>query len=105
MVRSYGNLFNAEGEGVGGDGEEGTEPDEAVGFRSHWGWLATIDELSNGQRKDWDYYLNMKLMEFFNCIAFLKDKKENESDTIKKLLKGKTNEEAQTLLLAHLCSK
>jgi len=47
----------------------------------------------------------MNIVEFFNCIAFLKDKKEDQSDTIRKLLKGKTNEEAQTLLLAHLASK
>jgi hypothetical protein len=61
--------------------------------------------LAHGRRQDWEYYLHMNVVEFFNEMAFRKDKKHEQSMAIQKLIKGKTGEEAQVLLLAYSVSK
>lgn len=74
-------------------------------MQAHWGWLATIDELARGERERWDYFLQMNLVEFFNEMAFRKDKKASETEYVLKLIKGKSADEATILILAHLANK
>lgn len=106
LVGRYPNLFTEAGEGGGAEGEEDTGEDEGVEtVDSHWGWINTIDDIANGERKDWDYYLNMNLIEFFNEVAFRKDKKEKQNNDIRAMIKGKRAEEASMILLAYLCRK
>jgi len=47
----------------------------------------------------------MNIVEFFNEMAFRKDKKEQTNKEIGKLIKGKTADEAQILLLSYLISR
>ena len=105
MVRSYKGLFAQDDNAGDTAGSEADGGDEPVTFRSHWGWLATIDDLAKGDRSRWEYYLNMKLLEFFNALAFMKDKQEEKGEFINKLVKGKTAEEANVLLLSYIINQ
>ena len=104
LVKRYRNLFSGGGEEVTDDGEGEFDSNE-VSFAEHWGWFATIDELARGERGKWEYYLKMNIVEFFNEMAFRKDKRKAQSDELYKLIKGKTAEEAQILLLSYLINR
>jgi hypothetical protein len=41
-----------------------------------WGWYVTLDNLSNGCPEKWEYYYDMKLIEFLNLLLYYKDKEE-----------------------------
>ena len=110
MVKSFRNLFTERGEESEGEGGDGVIEDEATTveettFAEHWGWIATVDELASGDRTKWEYYLNMNIVEFFNEMAYRKDRREQTNKEIIKLTKGKTAEEAQILLLSYLISR
>ena len=102
LVRSYRNLFDSESS----NDEEGYgEDDEPITHAEHWGWLATIDQLARGERERWEYFLNMNIVEFFNTLAFNKDKNKDIAEGVHKLIKGKNADEANVLLLAYLIQK
>ena len=110
MVKSFRNLFTERGEESEGEGGDGVVEDEATTveettFAEHWGWIATVDELASGDRTKWEFYLNMNIVEFFNEMAYRKDRKLQTNKEIIKLTKGKTAEEAQILLLSYLISR
>ena len=105
MVGSYKGLFAQADDGGDTGGGETDGGDEPVTFRSHWGWLATVDDLAKGDRSKWEYYLNMNLIEFFNTLAFQKDKQEDRGEFINKLVKGKTAEEANVILLSYIINQ
>lgn len=65
-----------------GDGEE--QQDVGETFAGHWGWVAILDNLTNGDRTKWDYYLNMGGIDFLNYLAFLKDKQEHLKELYEK---------------------
>jgi hypothetical protein len=39
-------------------------------------WYVTLDNLSNGCPEKWEYYYDMKLIEFLNLLLYYKDKEE-----------------------------
>jgi len=47
----------------------------------------------------------MNVVEFFNTLAFNKDKNKDIADGVHKLIKGKNADEANVLLLAYLIQK
>ena len=73
IVSSYPNLFNISSEPTEGDGGA-----TQSGFSSKWGWIATINNLSNNDRKAWDFFGNMNVTEFLNTVVFYKEHAENE---------------------------
>ena len=44
-----------------------------------WGWIITLDNLSNSRPETWEHYYKMGVIEFLNLCAYFKDKaKEQE---------------------------
>ena len=41
-----------------------------------WGWFVTLDNLSNGCPEKWEFYYDMKLIEFLNILLYYKNKEE-----------------------------
>lgn len=37
-------------------------------------WLEIVNRISNNRREQWDYILNMELIEFLNTVAFYTSK-------------------------------
>jgi hypothetical protein len=70
--RKYTNLF-------GGGGSGGNE--EGIGFYEKWGWIATINSLSNNDRTKWEYFFEMNVIEFLNTVAFYKDMNEQSKSS------------------------
>jgi hypothetical protein len=58
------------------DGSEESEKVTKKGFEKHWGWIAVIDSLSNGDRTKWNYFTEMGVVEFLNTLAYYKDKQQ-----------------------------
>jgi len=69
-----------------GNNSEGTttEGDKAVTFLSEYGWLNTIDNLTNGRPEKWDFYFNMNIIELLNRLDFHKAKGVFERQQMKK---------------------
>lgn len=61
--KRYASLFGEKHEGD-------DEPSEAD---KQWGWSLVLHQVSNGRRMDWDYFLDMNIVAFFNYLAFCKD--------------------------------
>ena len=74
--RQYHNLF-------GGDGEANTESGGTT-FYEKWGWIATINDITNNDRTKWDYFFKMNVIEFLNTVSFYKDKNEHEKQIIER---------------------
>lgn len=73
LVAAYPNLF-----GKPDDPEKEDFEDEDNWFAARYGWLATIDAVAK-DRTQWDFYLNMAIVEFLNYLCFLRDKEEYQS--------------------------
>lgn len=56
------------------DTVEGVEKTEEEDYFSKWGWVITLDALSQGDHSKWEYYTNMNVIEFLNIVSFQKDK-------------------------------
>ena len=39
-----------------------------------YGWLYTVDNLTNGRPELWEFYFNMNIIEFLNRLAYQKAK-------------------------------
>ena len=66
--------------------EEGTgQPDEQVEerFEDYYGWLLTLDAMSNNDRTKWDYFGNMKVIEFLNTLTYYKVKQDWMNEKLK----------------------
>jgi hypothetical protein len=66
----YAGLFNS---GIGESEADGGET-----FSQRWGWIVTLNNLSNNDRSKWDYYGEMNVIEFLNTVVFYKEKSEYE---------------------------
>jgi len=43
-------------------------------FQSKYGWLYTVDNLTNGRPELWEFYFEMNIIEFLNRLAYQKAK-------------------------------
>ena len=75
LIGSYGRLFNKGAEQ--GDEEDKENHVKLNTFQDVWGWQNTLDELANGKRRDWDYFIEMNVIEFLNTLSFYKDKQQH----------------------------
>ena len=73
LVAAYPNLF---GKADGSEKEDFVDEDNW--FATRYGWLATVDSVAK-DRTQWDFYLNMPIVEFLNYLCFLRDKDEYQS--------------------------
>lgn len=71
---NYKRLFDAKDSESGGDTKSNKR-----GFAEVYGWLITLDNISNNDRTKWDYFQQMNAVEFLNYLAYVKSKaKEQE---------------------------
>jgi hypothetical protein len=63
LIERYPNLFPQSTKGIG----EETQGNE---FAKKWGWVATIDNLSNNDKTKWDYFLNLPIIQFLNLLSY-----------------------------------
>ena len=49
------------------------------GFGERWGWIATLDNLCNGDFTKRPYYEKMNVIEFLNICSFVKEKQKAEA--------------------------
>jgi len=68
LCKSHPTLFGDPGEGVTTEGEKATT------FLTEYGWLNTVDNLTNGRPELWDYYFDMNIIELLNRLDFHKAK-------------------------------
>jgi hypothetical protein len=76
IARQYPNLFG----GGSSESSEGGEEQSSSGrtFEEKWGWIATINNMSNNDRSKWDFYFDLNVIEFLNTVVFFKDKSEED---------------------------
>ena len=76
IARQYPNLFG----GGSSESSEGSEEQSTSGrtFEEKWGWIATINNMSNNDRTKWDFYFDLNVIEFLNTVVFFKDKSEED---------------------------
>lgn len=74
---AYKNLFGQQDSGEFEDSEGYSE-----GYSEHWGWIITLDSVSNGRREMWDYWTEMGIVQFLNYLSFIKDKNKHEREMI-----------------------
>ena len=48
-----------------------------------WGWIITLDNLSNGHSDKWHYYTELNVIEFLNICAYQKDKQKEQERQIR----------------------
>ena len=56
------------------DTDERVEETEEESYFEKWGWVVTLDALSQGDHSKWEYYTNLNVIEFLNIVSFQKDK-------------------------------
>jgi hypothetical protein len=74
--QGYRNLFCIS------DKEDVEEGEGEVTFSSKWGWIYYIDIISELTKNSWDKVFEMGIYEFFNLLAYRKDK-QNEIEKAK----------------------
>ena len=52
-------------------------------YTSKYGWIATINSLSNNDATKWDYFFDLQLREFLNLISFQKAKQAHDYQVMK----------------------
>ena len=97
----YGNLLEAPNEAgtqpakEGGDGVPAGDTDGgageadggADGFAGRWGWVAQVDRVSETLRCPWDDVWAMPVLEFFNVLAYRRDRDAREAEAIRNFQK------------------
>ena len=74
----YAGLFESEtGEHDGAEQERNYGGSE--GFGERWGWIATLDNLCNGDFTKRPYYEKMNVIEFLNICSYVKEKQKAEA--------------------------
>ena len=56
---------------------------------NQWGWIYNVQTVADTTHETWDQVFNKNIVEFFNILAYTKDRaqidKEREKDYLKKL--------------------
>lgn len=60
-----------------GEGEGGTSYLEK--FTNRWGWISWVDSVAETLRVSWDDVFNRGVVEFFNIVCYIRDKRELEA--------------------------
>ena len=85
LTSNYSNLFERT---IKTGEQESGELIKRNGFSEHWGWFITLDNLSNGDRSKWEYFLSMNVIEFLNYLAFVKDKQKHQEQILRESQRG-----------------
>jgi hypothetical protein len=65
----YSTLF-----GVRSEGAETTSGNKTQTFLTKYGWLYTVDNMTNGRPELWDWWFDLNIIEFLNRLAYHKAK-------------------------------
>lgn len=63
----------------GGDNESSF----ATQFNKKWGWISAIDSVAHIMNLSWDVVFEKNVVEFFNVLAYTRDKGELEKQQMK----------------------
>lgn len=84
IYKAYSNLFGSNDEdmedegqdgGTKGDDGRGGEEDEGVDeFVWRWGWIYSVDIVSDTMKLSWHQVMDMNVIEFLNVRCYIKDK-------------------------------
>lgn len=92
--RKYDGLFDKRGEEVSEEDEDTVQTEDEdtspiKKFMKQWGWIYNVDNVAQTMRISWDEVFNKTVVEFFNVLAYTKDRnnieKEREKEYLKKL--------------------
>lgn len=80
--KQYNNLFGIEDEENDEEGEDGTGEAEDSGdtninknsFEYKWGWISSVDVVSETIREPWSVVFKMNVVEFLNILSYTRDK-------------------------------
>ena len=75
---NYSGLFESETREHDG-AEQSNDIGGSEGFGERWGWIATLDNLCNGDFTKRPYYEKMNVIEFLNICSFVKEKQKAEA--------------------------
>jgi len=78
LTSNYSGLFEHETREHDG-GEQERDFGGSEGFGERWGWIATLDNLCNGDFTKRPYYEKMNVIEFLNICSFVKEKQKAEA--------------------------
>ena len=73
----YAGLFESETR-EDDDREQERDFGSSEGFGARWGWIATLDNLCNGDFTKRPHYEKMNVIEFLNICSFVKEKQKAE---------------------------
>ena len=78
LTSHYSQLFEQETREHDG-AEQNSDIGGSEGFGERWGWIATLDNLCNGDFTKRPYYEKMNVIEFLNICSFVKEKQKAEA--------------------------
>ena len=61
------------------------------GFVNHWGWINTVYEMAEFYRESRNEQYEKTIMEFYNDLAFMKDRCKYDNETLKEQMKVNAN--------------
>lgn len=76
LNKRFGVLFTEKD----GDNDEGDE--RTISGFSRWGWMITLDNLSEGDPTKYPYFYELNVIEFLTVISYKKAKNEEEKRLI-----------------------
>tara|TARA_R110000868_G_scaffold289524_1_gene549652 strand:- start:153 stop:440 length:288 start_codon:yes stop_codon:yes gene_type:complete len=78
LTSNYSGLFESQS-GEHDRGEQENNIGSHEGFTERWGWIATLDNLCNGDFTKRPFYEQMNVIEFLNICSFVKEKQKAEA--------------------------
>tara|TARA_R110001632_G_scaffold9350_1_gene35853 strand:+ start:129 stop:386 length:258 start_codon:yes stop_codon:yes gene_type:complete len=72
--------------GIFGEGGKESREDSdqrAETYQTKYGWLATVNSLSNNDATKWGFFFDLELREFLNLISFQKAKQAHDYQQMK----------------------
>lgn len=71
-----------------GEGEPGDIEEERIeGFVGHWGWIYIVFQMAEFFRESREAQFEKNIYEFYNDLAFMKDKSRYDIETMEKQMK------------------
>ena len=80
--KRYSNLFGIEDEEKIEEGKDGGREDDDDGdseetrnaYQDKWGWIESVDTVSETIREPWSVVFKMNIVEFLNILCYIKDR-------------------------------
>lgn len=83
-VLSYPILFRRENDGYSDNDSRESIDASSIGLD----WLEHIDKMARGRREQWDYIMEMPIIEFFNTLSVYHEIKRRREKRLEQAVKG-----------------